>query len=181
MVDARTLPHSLDAERSVLGAALLSNDLIDAAAEIVQPPDFFRAAHQTIWRHMLRLHDRREPIDFVTLKESLSTAGDLDEIGGPAYLAALLDGVPHSTNVEHYAAIVREKATLRELIAAANKTLIARVRRRRGRRRRARLDAAGLFNIATHRQRGGFVPHLRRHHRRGDAGARTRGRTRNAR
>jgi replicative DNA helicase len=158
MVDARTLPHSLDAERSVLGAALVSNDLIDAAAEIVQPADFFRAAHQTLWRHILRLHDRRDPVDFVTLKESLSTANDLDEIGGPAYLASLLDGVPHSSNVEHYAAIVREKATLRELIAAANKTLI-----RAYDADEAAVDVldstqADIFNIHTNRQRGGFMP-----------------------
>src|SRR4029078_12840021 len=61
--------------------------------------------------------------DFVTLKEELSRGGDLDEVGGPAYIASLTDGVPRATNLEYYAGIVKEKATLRNLIYAANKIL----------------------------------------------------------
>ena len=63
------------------------------------------------------------PIDFVTLKEELSRAGELDEVGGPAYIASLADGVPRSANVEYYARIVKEKSTLRSLIHSANKIL----------------------------------------------------------
>ncbi len=72
---------------------------------------------------MVALSERSQPIDLVTLKEELERSGDLDEVGGPAYIASLVDGVPRSTNVEYYAQIVKEKATLRHLIFAANKIL----------------------------------------------------------
>src|SRR5919108_624398 len=69
------------------------------------------------------LEERGDAIDLVTLKEELGRSGDIDEVGGPAYIAALVDGVPRSTNVEHYARIIKEKATLRSLIFSANKIL----------------------------------------------------------
>ena len=72
---------------------------------------------------MIQLNERLVAIDFVTIKEALASAGDLDEVGGAAYIASLCDGVPHSTNVEYYARIVKEKATLRNLIYAANRIL----------------------------------------------------------
>jgi replicative DNA helicase len=72
---------------------------------------------------MVKLSERNDAIDLVTLKEELGRSGDLDEVGGPAYISALIDGVPRSTNVEHYARIIKEKATLRNLIFSANKIL----------------------------------------------------------
>jgi replicative DNA helicase len=72
---------------------------------------------------MVALNERGQAIDFVTLKEELARGGDLDEVGGPAYVASLADGVPRATNVEYYSRIVKEKATLRNLIYAANKIL----------------------------------------------------------
>jgi replicative DNA helicase len=72
---------------------------------------------------MVRLAERGDAIDLVTLKEELGRSGDLDEVGGPAYISALIDGVPRHTNVEHYAKIIKEKATLRNLIFSANKLL----------------------------------------------------------
>src|SRR5437764_6159442 len=72
---------------------------------------------------MVRLAERGDAIDLVTLKEELGRSSELDEVGGPAYIAALVDGVPRSTNVEHYARIIKEKATLRTLIYSANKIL----------------------------------------------------------
>src|SRR5512134_1138615 len=122
-VAERTLPHNLEAERSVLGAILLNNDVFNLAAEVIDAPDFFRDAHRRIFEKMVRLSDRGDAIDLVTLKEELGRSGELDEVGGPAYIAALVDGVPRSTNVEHYARIIKEKATLRDLIFAANKIL----------------------------------------------------------
>src|SRR5581483_6909392 len=119
----RTLPHNLEAERSVLGAILLHNDAFNAAAEVIDASDFFRDAHRRIFDKMVRLSDRGDAIDLVTLKEELARSGDLDEVGGPAYISALVDGVPRSTNVEHYARIIKEKATLRNLIFSANKIL----------------------------------------------------------
>src|SRR5881392_1404698 len=122
-VAERTLPHNLEAERSVLGAILLHNDAFNLAAEVIDSKDFFRDAHRRIFDKMVKLAERRDAIDLVTLKEELGRSGDLDEVGGPAYITALVDGVPRSTNVEHYARIIKEKATLRTLIFSANRIL----------------------------------------------------------
>src|SRR5258708_3045884 len=119
----RTLPHNLEAERSVLGAVLLHNDAFNLAAEVVDSNDFYRDAHRRIFDKMVKLSERGDAIDLVTLKEELGRSGELDEVGGPAYITALVDGVPRSTNVEHYARIIKEKATLRHLIFSANKIL----------------------------------------------------------
>src|SRR6185295_4216306 len=80
--------------------------------------DFYRDAHRRIFDKMVRLSERGDAIDLVTLKEELGRANELDEVGGPAYITALVDGVPRYTNVEHYAKIIKEKATLRNLIFA---------------------------------------------------------------
>src|SRR6266540_1010374 len=122
-VAERTLPHNLEAERSVLGAVLLHNDAFDQASEVLDSNDFFRDAHRRIFDKMVKLSERNDAIDLVTLKEELGRSGDLDEVGGPAYISALIDGVPRSTNVEHYARIIKEKSTLRSLIFSANKIL----------------------------------------------------------
>ena len=113
----RTLPHNLEAERSVLGANLVDNDTFNIAAAVIDSRAFFRDAHRRIFERMIDLAERSQPIDLVTLKETLERSGDLEEVGGPAYIASLVDGVPRSTNVEYYAQIVKEKATLRALIS----------------------------------------------------------------
>src|SRR5688572_3072386 len=120
----RTLPHNLEAERSVLGAILVHNDAFNMAAQVIDSGDFYRDAHRRIFDRMVALNERNQAIDFVTLKEELSRAGELDEVGGPAYVASLADGVPRATNVEYYARIVKEKSTLRSLIHSANKILV---------------------------------------------------------
>src|SRR5206468_821809 len=122
-VAERTLPHNLEAERSVLGAVLLHNDAFNLAAEVIDSADFYRDAHRRIFDKMVKLVERGDAVDLVTLKEELGRSGDLDEVGGPAYITALVDGVPRSTNVEHYARIIKEKATLRNLIFSANRIL----------------------------------------------------------
>lgn len=122
-VSERSLPHNLEAEKAVLGAVLIDNEQFNRAAELIDSPDFYRHAHQQIFDKMVSLFERDEVIDLVTLKEELNRAGNLNEVGGPAYIAALVDGVPKSTNVEYYAKIVKEKATLRSLIGSANKIL----------------------------------------------------------
>jgi replicative DNA helicase len=123
VASARTLPHNLEAERSVLGAILLHNEAFHLAAQVIDSPDFFRDAHRRIFEKMVTLEERGKAIDLVTLKEELGRSGDLEEVGGPAYITALVDGMPRSTNVEHYARIVKEKATLRHLIQSATKIL----------------------------------------------------------
>ena len=154
----RTLPHSLDAEKSVLGAILIRNEAFNLAAELIDAHDFFRDAHRRIFNRMVALSERNDPIDFVTLKEELSRAGELDEVGGPAYVAALADGVPRSANVEYYARIVKEKSTLRSLIHSANKILTDAYEAEQ--EPDLLLDEAerSIFAIAEDRIRAGFVP-----------------------
>src|SRR5204862_258036 len=106
-VAERTLPHNLEAERSVLGAILLHNDAFNLAAEVIDSSDFFRDAHRRIFDKMVKLSERGDAIDLVTLKEELSRSSELDEVGGPAYITALVDGVPRSANAQHHARIVQ--------------------------------------------------------------------------
>lgn len=110
-------PHNLDAERAVLGAIFLRNDLLLEVADALQARDFFRDAHRVLFETMQRVARSGQAIDIVTLQAALS-AGDFEAIGGARYLSRLLDGVPYSRNVAHYCAIVREQAKRRELIAA---------------------------------------------------------------
>ena len=153
----RTLPHNLEAERSVLGAILIHNDAFNQAAEVLNPRDFYRDAHRRIFEKMIQLSERGNAIDFITLKEELSKSGELDEVGGPAYVASLVDGLPHATNVEHYARIVREKSTLRNLIFSANKILATAYEAEL--EPNLILDEAeqSIFAIAEDRIRAGFV------------------------
>src|SRR5438876_7740336 len=156
-VAERTLPNNLEAERSVLGAILLHNDAFNLAAEVIDARDFCRYAHLRIFDKMVTLAERGDAIDLVTLKEELGRAGELDEIGGPAYITALVDGVPRSTNVEHYARIIKEKATLRNLIFSANKILATAYEG--GEEADVILDQAehAIFAIADDKVRDGFV------------------------
>src|SRR5689334_3612387 len=153
----RTLPHNLEAERSVLGAILLHNDAFNLAAEVIDAQDFFRDAHRRIFDKMVALAERGDAIDLVTLKEELGRSGDLDDIGGPAYIAALVDGVPRSTNVEHYAKIIKEKSTLRHLIFSANKIVSTAYEAEED--ADVILDQAehAIFAIADDKVRDGFV------------------------
>src|SRR3989304_2688418 len=154
-VAERTLPPNLEAERSVLGAILLHNDAFNLAAEVIDSKDFFRDAHRRIFDKMVRLAERGDAIDLGTLKEGLG--GELDEIGGPAYITALVDGVPRSTNVEHYARIIKEKATLRNLIFSANRILATAYEGEED--ADVILDQAehAIFAIADDKVRDGFV------------------------
>ena len=154
----RMLPHNLEAERSVLGAILVHNDAFNLAVQVIDSQDFYRVAHRRVFEKMIALNERGQAIDFVTLKEELSRGGDLDDVGGPAYIASLADGVPRATNVEYYARIVKEKATLRELIYAANKILTNAY----GADQESDLilDEAesAIFSVADDRLKAGFVP-----------------------
>ncbi len=153
----RPLPHNLEAERSVLGAVLIHNEAFNHAAEVLEPRDFFRDAHRRIFEKMVQLSERNEAIDLVTLKEALTRSRELDEVGGPAYITALVDGLPRATNVEYYARIVKEKATLRNLIYASNKILSSAYEAEED--ANVILDGAeqAIFSLAEDRIREGFV------------------------
>jgi len=117
----RLPPQNMEAEQSVLGSLLIDRNAIVRIAPFLQAADFYRDAHGQIYTAILELHERREPADFVTLSDELERCGRLESIGGPAYLTSLINSVPTSIHVEHYAHIVERTAILRRLIEAAGK------------------------------------------------------------
>ncbi len=111
-------PQNLEAEESVLGAMMISPLAIAAVSEILDASDFYRESHGKIYRAALALYSKNEPVDAITLTNELEQRGELDEVGGRVRLHELSLLVPASANAGHYAAIVRETATLRGLIRA---------------------------------------------------------------
>ena len=109
-------PQALDAEMSVLGAVFVDNHAITAALEMITVDDFYREAHRKIFRSMQGLHETKSPIDFVTMSTALRNHGELEEIGGAAYLLTLVDFVPTSAHTASYARIIKEKAVARKTL-----------------------------------------------------------------
>jgi replicative DNA helicase len=114
-----TPPQSVDAEESLISAVLVDNRTLLDVLDILAPDDFYKTAHQKIFAAITDLFGRNEPVDVVTLSNHLQKSGQLEQVGGPAYLARLLDTVPLAVNAPHYARIVRDKASLRRLIQKA--------------------------------------------------------------
>ncbi|RME81537.1 MAG: replicative DNA helicase [Zetaproteobacteria bacterium] len=118
----RVPPQALDAERAVLGAIFLdAQQALERIEGFLHPEDFYAEAHQRIYRAALTLHEKGRAVDALTVKEFLAQNGELERVGGEAYLASLLAVVPTAANVEHYARIVRDRAVLRELLRTCHK------------------------------------------------------------
>ncbi|MFD2638456.1 replicative DNA helicase [Piscibacillus salipiscarius] len=115
----RTPPHNIEAEQSVLGAIFLEPSAIVQASEILEYDDFYRVSHQRIFEVMVRLTDKGEPIDLVTVMNELREQELLEEVGGVTYLTELAESVPTAANLEYYAKIVDEKSVLRQIISTA--------------------------------------------------------------
>ena len=115
----RVPPQNVEAEQSVLGSMMLSAEAIADVVEVLQPEDFYRAAHRRIFETLRGLYARGEPVDVVTAVEALKRAGILEEVGGPLYIRDLVDQVPTPAAAAHYARIVAQTALLRRLIRAA--------------------------------------------------------------
>ncbi|ERK16108.1 MAG: replicative DNA helicase [Pantoea sp.] len=113
-------PHSIEAEQSVLGGLMLDNERWDNVSERVVAEDFFNRSHRLIFSEMQSLLEAGQPIDLITLSESLETRGELEMAGGFAYLAELAKNTPSAANIGAYADIVRERAVVREMISVAN-------------------------------------------------------------
>lgn len=112
-------PHSVEAEQSVLGGLLLSADGWTAVSDAVTANDFYRPAHRMIFRQMHKLFEDMQPVDPVTVADKLHAQGELEAVGGLAYLAELAHNTPSASNIRAYAEVVRERAGLRKLIEAA--------------------------------------------------------------
>ena len=121
----RTPPRDLEAEKAVLGGILLLPAACDDAALIVRPDDFHSESNGQIFKHILAIHDDGRKVDEVLLVDRLKASGQLESVGGVAYLMELAQAVPTSAHVKHYAGIVRDKAILRSLIHASTDTLQA--------------------------------------------------------
>lgn len=121
--DFRILPHDLVAEQSVLGAVFISPDTIISLTDELDPDDFYKPANKIVFKTMLSLFKKGEPIDATTMVSALTNQGEIKEIGGLNYVVELVNSTPTSKNVEHYAKLVKEKATLRRVIADLSESL----------------------------------------------------------
>lgn len=110
-------PHSVEAEQSVLGGLMLDNNAWERILDQVSDGDFYRHDHRLIFRAIARLAERDSPFDVVTLSEQLEQEGQLSQVGGLAYLGELAKNTPSVANIKAYAQIIRERATLRQLIS----------------------------------------------------------------
>jgi replicative DNA helicase len=117
----RTPPQDVAAEQSVLGGMMLSKDAIADVVEVLRSNDFYRPAHELVYDAVLDLYGRGEPADAVTVSAELTKRGELNRIGGPAYLHTLISSVPTAANAGYYARIVRERAVLRRLVEAGTR------------------------------------------------------------
>lgn len=113
-------PHSIEAEQAVLGGVMLENSAWERISELVSETDFYRHDHRLIFRAMVRLAARNQPFDVVTLSEDLDREGLADQVGGLSYLGQLAKNTPSAANISAYAAIIRERATLRQLISISS-------------------------------------------------------------
>src|SRR6266436_1495721 len=154
----RPLPQNLDAERSILGAILLDNHALNAAIENIKPEDFFLEQHRRVFNQMIALGESQQAIDLVTLTESLHRVGELEASGGAPYLAALADGMPRVSNVEHYARIVREKALLRNLIHATHNIQQRALEGEDGADTILDNAESSIFALAEDRVKAGLIP-----------------------
>lgn len=121
--DFRILPHDLVAEQSVLGAVFISPETMISLADELTPDDFYKPANKIVFKTMLSLLEKGEPIDATTMVSALTNQGDISNIGGINYVVELVNSTPTSKNVEHYAKLVKEKATLRKVIADLSDSL----------------------------------------------------------
>ncbi|GFO64967.1 replicative DNA helicase [Geomonas paludis] len=118
--DMRKLPpQSIEAEMSILGGILVDNEAINRVLEVLSPEEMYRESHRKIMRAMIELNERGEPCDLITMTTILRKKGELEEVGGGAYLATLVDFVPMAANISYYCKIVKEKYITRKLISAA--------------------------------------------------------------
>jgi replicative DNA helicase len=123
-IPSRIPPHNLDAERAVLGAMLLEGrDGLPRVIELLRPSDFYTEAHRAMYDTMLRLFDRGEPVDLITLSEELRRSDQLEFVGGPAALALLVEQASIAAHLVSYASIVRDMAVLRELIQTSTQII----------------------------------------------------------
>ncbi len=116
-------PQNIEAEKSVLGSILIDHESIEKVIDLLRPDDFYTGQHQSIYKSILELAEKNEPIDILTLTNKIQENGGIEAVGGPAYLTSLLSVTPTSANILNYAKIIHRKKILRDLIDSAHRIL----------------------------------------------------------
>jgi len=154
-------PNSIQAEQAVLGGLMLDNEGWDKVAEHVSEEDFYRKEHRYIFRAISQLAAKMDPFDVVTVSEMLETMGEIDTVGGLAYVGMLAKDTPTAANIDSYAKIVRDRSVLRQLIHVGT-TISSSAFNTEGQETSQLLENAErqVFEIAEQQQRGksGFIP-----------------------
>lgn len=159
-MEERIPPHSTEAEKSVLGAALLSKDALFDVVEVVKPQDFYDKNHKEIFEAMLDLNRKNVPVDALTVAEELKKRGSLDMVGGRAYVASLSSGTPTTSNALEYGKIVAEKASVRRLIDTADDIVVKGYEGGMDANQMLDYAESGIFEISQLRQKGQYA-HIR--------------------
>ncbi len=154
----QVVPQSREAEEAVLGAVLINPEAYYDVAQFLRADDFYIHRHQWIWEAFTRLHERRIPVDFLTVTEELDQLGQLAEVGGPAYLTGLINNVPTSLHAEAYGRIVEQTSIRRRMLAAANE--IAKLAYQEGSGLEAVMDEAekAIFSVSERRMTRDLMP-----------------------
>ena len=154
----KTPPHSVEAERTVLGGILVNNESLNTVLSVISPEDFYKDSNRKIIEKIIVLVDKGLPVDLLSLSEELKKEGALDEIGGASYLSSLMDGVPRSLNVEYYAQVIKEKARLRKLIISSAKIISSSYEQKEDADELLNEAQAAIIEVAEQRVKPGFVP-----------------------
>ncbi|MGB2764515.1 MAG: replicative DNA helicase [Candidatus Aminicenantaceae bacterium] len=158
MLLKKTPPHSLEAEKTVLGGILVNNKNLNVVLSIITPEDFYKEANRKIVNKITSLVDKGLPVDVVTLSEELQKEGVLDDIGGVSYISSLMDGIPKSLNVEFYAQIIKEKSLLRQLILSSAKIISTSYEQKEDADLLLDEAQAAIIEVTEQRIKPGFVP-----------------------
>ena len=151
-------PHSLEAEKTVLGGILVNNKNLNVVLSIISPEDFYKDTNRKILDKIIVLVDKNLPVDLLTITEELQKAGELDEMGGASYVSSLMDGVPKSLNIEYHARIIKEKALLRRLILSSAKIISSSYDQKEDADLLLDEAQSAIIEVAEQRVKPGFLP-----------------------
>ncbi len=158
LITEKGLPHSLEAERSVLGAIILDNESIYQVLDALSSEDFYAENHRILYDCFVTLTTATRSIDLVILRDELTKTGALDQIGGLSYLVSLIDSVPSARNIQHYSQIVKEKAVLRRLIRTGYEIIDSCYKQDEETDEILNKAERAIFSIAEDRIQTGFQP-----------------------
>jgi replicative DNA helicase len=157
LITERGLPHSLDAERCVLGSIILENDSIYQVLDALAGDDFYAESHRVLYERFIELITKSRGVDLVILKEELGRLGELEQVGGITYIASLIDSVPTARNIAHYAQIIKERAALRRLILAGYEIIDSCYKQEEETEEILNKAEQKIFSIAENRLTSGFT------------------------